>query len=125
MIDAITDLNAGKGIPADCAPIEFSSHSLDRLNTRVVRALDEERAYRSACAILAQDDAVVNPKRPAWIKGRQHGYRGAFAWLSSETLGVAFPLMLGENGALIAKTTLADREAPVGATVRVIRGRRR
>jgi hypothetical protein len=121
--DALAEIEQGRTVRYDSAPIDFSSHSLARTNERYLRRLDTDRAEHELYQLLSE--ATVTREAPPWAY--EHGHRmadGAAAWLVLERLQLCWPLRPGSGrrrGSLIAGTLLRHREQ-VGANVTVLQG---
>src|SRR5947209_3924036 len=100
-MDAVTSIELGWTLPADCVSIEFSDHAVERANKRVFRRLNLAFAERSAWRLLP--DAVVSKDPPDWNRGETGR---AVAWLIAESPRVAFPLIKSRKkpGSFLATT---------------------
>jgi hypothetical protein len=116
------DIERGwSSLPFDCCPIVFTSHAVERANRRRYRHLLLERTRREL-ELAAAERGVLQTEPPNWLWGVNDT---PLAWLVIDDL--AFPIHTeSADGALVATTAIGrGDDAPVGASVRIVRARRK
>ena len=121
MRDALAEIQSGRTVRVDCAPVDWTPHGLQQTNTRVQRRMDEDLAKHELWALVAAEGVITRDK-PDWI--RQRSDPRVVAWVSIEALGLAWPLYVGRHaGSLEVATCLPSRRGgSCGASVRVLTG---
>jgi hypothetical protein len=126
MRDPLEEIESGRTVRYDGAPVDFSDHALEQVNDRHLHRLDREFAKHETYALLER--ATITREPPKWLfKKSGVGSRGdnVRGWLTIESLGLAFPLFAGrgrQRGALIAGSAVTIGRDTVGAEVRTIVG---
>lgn len=95
--------------------VAFSDHSAIRFRDRVRPGLSVRAVHKELRAIVASGIAEIVTEAPVWA-GARHPDEEAVSGPTTHWLrygpDVAFPLMAGANGVLIAQTTLTRGGIP-------------
>jgi hypothetical protein len=118
--NALAEIEQGRTVRADNAPLDSTPHALEQTNGRYQRRIDEERAKREIWALVAAE-GVINREPPSWVHQRRDPR--VIGWLTIEARGLAWPIYVGRHtDSLEVGTCLPMRSVASGASVRILTG---